>query len=197
MCIARFLADIVSPKATAITRRDRRQRAIFDYTVSFGVPLATMACHIIYQPNRFSIVRNVGCSPTSLMSWPTLLLRTIWPPVFAVIAVLYSSQFFHHSKANEELAELPFSDSLHHLSSRSPSPQLRPSRRRRSFGAHNDPFYTPRRPLLLVLGDRCTVDGLLHHWEHSVFGTVSGILLAICSLFGKPGFSQLRDLLTV
>lgn len=96
MCIARFLADIVSPRATAITRRDRRQRAIFDYTISFGVPFATMACHIIYQPNRFSIVRNVGCSPTSLMSWPTLLLRTIWPPVFAIIAVLYSSQFFQY-----------------------------------------------------------------------------------------------------
>jgi pheromone a factor receptor len=91
MCIARFLADIVSPRATAITRHDRRRRAIFDYLLSFGVPAVTMACHYIYQPNRFSVVRGVGCTITSNMSWPTLVLRTIWPPVFAIINVLYSS----------------------------------------------------------------------------------------------------------
>lgn len=90
MCVARFLAAIVSPRATAITRQDRRNRAITDYLLSFGVPFVAMGSHIVYQPNRFLIRRDVGCSITSLMTWPTLILRTIWPLVFAMPAVCYS-----------------------------------------------------------------------------------------------------------
>ncbi|GAA5845424.1 hypothetical protein JCM11251_005069 [Rhodosporidiobolus azoricus] len=90
-CIARFLADVVSPRATAMTRQDRRRRAFFDYTVSFGVPVIIMACHIVYQANRFALIRGVGCTATQLMSWPTLVLRLIWGPIFAVGGVFYSA----------------------------------------------------------------------------------------------------------
>jgi hypothetical protein len=48
MCIARFLAEVVSPRATAITRQDRRRRAIFDYSMCFGAPALVMASHIVY-----------------------------------------------------------------------------------------------------------------------------------------------------
>ncbi|EGU11457.1 Pheromone receptor mating-type A2 [Rhodotorula toruloides ATCC 204091] len=90
-CIARFLADIVSPRATAMTRQDRRRRAIFDYSISFGVPILVMACHVIYQPNRYGIVRGLGCTFTQVMCWPALVLRIIWPPIFAVGGMLYSA----------------------------------------------------------------------------------------------------------
>ncbi|GAA6025205.1 hypothetical protein JCM10207_001490 [Rhodosporidiobolus poonsookiae] len=89
--IARFLADVVSPRATAMTRQDRIRRAAFDYFTSFGVPLLAMGGHIIYQGNRFAIQRGVGCSVTYLMSWPYLVLQLIWQPVFAVGSVLYST----------------------------------------------------------------------------------------------------------
>nr|AER30205.1 mating pheromone receptor a2 [Rhodotorula araucariae] len=90
-CIARFLADIVSPRATAITRQDRRRRAIHDYLLSFGVPGVIMACHVLYQPNRYSLIRGVGCTATQVMTWPTLVLRTIWSPLFATGGTLYSA----------------------------------------------------------------------------------------------------------
>lgn len=90
-CIARFLADIVSPRATAITRSDRRRRAVYDYSLSFGLPAIAMACHILYQPNRYHIMRGLGCSVPQTLCWPSLVLRVVWPPVFAVGGMLYSA----------------------------------------------------------------------------------------------------------
>nr|AER30221.1 mating pheromone receptor a2 [Rhodosporidiobolus colostri] len=90
-CIARFLADVVSPRATALTRQDRRRRAIHDYFMSFGVPIIIMACHVVYQANRFAIIRGVGCQATQYMSWPTLIMRLVWGPVFAVGGMMYSA----------------------------------------------------------------------------------------------------------
>ncbi|GAA5969591.1 hypothetical protein JCM3765_003443 [Sporobolomyces pararoseus] len=90
-CIARFLAGVVSPRATAITRQDCRQRAIADYTVAFGFPLLLMACHVLYQPNRFTLWNGIGCTTTQVLSWPTILLNIIWGPIFATVGVLYSA----------------------------------------------------------------------------------------------------------
>nr|AER30229.1 mating pheromone receptor a2 [Sporobolomyces ruberrimus] len=90
-CIARFLADVVSPRATAITRQDRRRRAITDYSIAFGFPLLLMACHVLYQPNRFRIANGLGCTPTQVLSWPTILLNIIWGPIFSAVGVLYST----------------------------------------------------------------------------------------------------------
>ncbi|GAA5852135.1 hypothetical protein JCM5353_005975 [Sporobolomyces roseus] len=92
-CIARFLADVVSPRATAITRQDRRRRAITDYSVAFGFPLVLMACHVLYQPNRFTLYNGIGCVVTQVLSWPTILLNIIWGPIFSTVGVLYSSKF--------------------------------------------------------------------------------------------------------
>lgn len=95
MCIARFLASVVSPRATAITRQDRRNRAIYDYTICFGVPAIAMACHVLYQPSRYMIIENVGCAITALLGFPTLLFWLVWPPVFVVCGTLYSSMSHH------------------------------------------------------------------------------------------------------
>lgn len=94
MCVARFLAAVVSPKATAITRQDRRSRAIFDYSLCFGFPIVVAACEIIYQPVRFALIRTRGCDAVHTLGWPTLLLWLIWAPILASIGVLYSSSSF-------------------------------------------------------------------------------------------------------
>jgi pheromone a factor receptor len=91
-CIARFLADIVSPRATAITRSDRRRRAIYDYSTSFGLPAIAMACHILYQPIRYQIIRGLGCTVPQTLCWPSLVMRQVWPPVFAIGGMLYSGK---------------------------------------------------------------------------------------------------------
>lgn len=92
LCIARFLAEVVSPWAVASTAKDRRRRLVFDYSLCFGLPALVMACHILYQPNRYSIVRGVGCQITDVMSWPTLVLWLIWPPILASAGIFYSSK---------------------------------------------------------------------------------------------------------
>ena len=81
---------VVSPRATAITRQDRRRLAIFDYSVSFGLPALAMATHILYQPNRFSIAKGLGCSITSYSTWPTLLFLVVPPTTLVSLATVYS-----------------------------------------------------------------------------------------------------------
>ncbi|KWU41069.1 fungal pheromone STE3G-protein-coupled receptor [Rhodotorula sp. JG-1b] len=90
-CIARFLAAIVDPRATAITRSDCQRRALHDYSVSFGVPAIMMACSVLYQPYRYRIVHGLGCTVPASLCWPVLVLRVIWSPVFAVGGMLYSA----------------------------------------------------------------------------------------------------------
>lgn len=92
MAIARFLASVVNPRATAITRGALQRRALFDYGVSFGVPTIVAACHILYQYNRYSISNGIGCLPTVSTTWPALVLWMVWPPIFAIIGTLYMCQ---------------------------------------------------------------------------------------------------------
>lgn len=115
MCIARFLAAVVSPKATAITREDRRQRAIFDYSLCFGGPIIIAGCEIIYQPVRFALVRTLGCEAVHSNTWPTLVLWLIWPPIFATIGVLYSSKSFLPNLVRKQSIDWP-KIRLHNLS---------------------------------------------------------------------------------
>lgn len=90
VCVTRFLARVVNPNGKMITARDRRNRAIFDYGFSLGVPLAVMATHIVYQPLRFGIVRTLGCAFAFVLSWPALVLWMIWSPILAAIAASYA-----------------------------------------------------------------------------------------------------------
>jgi len=52
-----------------------------------------MACHVLYQPNRFTLYNGIGCVVTQVLSWPTILLNIIWGPIFSTVGVLYSSKF--------------------------------------------------------------------------------------------------------
>ncbi|KAK9894799.1 fungal pheromone STE3G-protein-coupled receptor [Cystobasidium minutum MCA 4210] len=90
VCIARFLARVVNPRARVITARDRRNRAIFDYCFSFGVPVFVMATHIIYQPVRYAIQKTLGCMFTLTVNWPSIFLHLIWSPILALVSAIYA-----------------------------------------------------------------------------------------------------------
>lgn len=81
----------------ALTRADKRSRAVFDYTLCFGGPFIVGACEIIYQPARFALVRTLGCEAVHSNTWPTLVLWLIWPPICAALGVLYSSECIYYS----------------------------------------------------------------------------------------------------
>ena len=85
----RFLARVVSPKATLITSRDQRNRAIVDYALCLGLPIFVMATHIVYQPVRYGIAKTLGCQVVGVITWPTFILWLIWSPLLALIAAVY------------------------------------------------------------------------------------------------------------
>ena len=89
VCIVRFLARVVSPKATLITSRDQRNRAIVDYALCLGLPIFVMATHIVYQPVRYGIAKTLGCQVVGVITWPTFILWLIWSPLLALIAAIY------------------------------------------------------------------------------------------------------------
>jgi pheromone a factor receptor len=81
---------VVSPSAALVTKRDRRNRAILDYALSFGLPVIMMACHIVYQPNRYAVAKTMGCLMTLVITWPTYVLWMIWHPLLAFVGTLLS-----------------------------------------------------------------------------------------------------------
>lgn len=92
VCVTRFLARVVQPNGKMITPRDRRNRAIFDYCFSFGVPIFVMATHVLYQPLRFGISKTLGCQFAFVISWPTFLLWMVWSPILALVAAVYAGK---------------------------------------------------------------------------------------------------------
>jgi pheromone a factor receptor len=74
------------------TARERHGRQIFDYILSFGFPALLMVLEIVYQPNRYGIVRGLGCGDAHVNTWPRLVLLTIWWPIFSAIGSFYAGE---------------------------------------------------------------------------------------------------------
>lgn len=88
--ISRNLARIMSDNVSVIkTRSVRRRELVQDLLICFGIPSWMVAAHYIVQPNRYYIIRIVGCQPSVDNSWPTIVLLYIWPPIVALIAAYY------------------------------------------------------------------------------------------------------------
>lgn len=90
--MASYLARVVGHATTILTSRERRARQILDYSVCFGVPVLVMATQIVYQPNRYGIMRGTGCEITAVLTWPTFILWLIWLPLLALIGSIYGGK---------------------------------------------------------------------------------------------------------
>lgn len=91
--IARFVARAVAPGMPQLSSNEIRRQNHIDLAICIGVPLLTMATHIVYQPNRYAISRTTGCAATYVVTWPTFVLWLIWPPLVAVVSAGYASMF--------------------------------------------------------------------------------------------------------
>nr|AIV43898.1 pheromone a factor receptor [Morchella sp. Mes-21] len=74
------------------TKSVRRRELIQDLLICFWPPIYLMSVHYIVQPNRYYIVRYVGCTPSVDNSWPTIPLIYIWPPIIGFAAAYYASR---------------------------------------------------------------------------------------------------------
>lgn len=89
--ISRNLARVMEQVGPAHkTKAIRRSELIQDLLICFGPPIWLMSAHYIVQPNRYYIVRYVGCTPSVDNSWPTIPLIYIWPPIIGFVAAYYA-----------------------------------------------------------------------------------------------------------
>ncbi|EFP74377.2 a-factor receptor [Puccinia graminis f. sp. tritici] len=90
LCIAKFLAFVLSPSARNLGHDDRRRINIRNYLFSLGFPIAMIPFHYLYSPSRFGLVRTMGCEASYVLTWPSFYFFIIWAPIFGTIAAGYT-----------------------------------------------------------------------------------------------------------
>ncbi|KAG8793269.1 a-factor receptor [Ceratobasidium sp. 428] len=90
LCINRRLHDIATIKSVTIDQDSRRRRVVFDLLVGVALPILVMALSYVVQTNRYNILEDFGCWPTT---YPTLLaipLVLLWPIMISVASFIYA-----------------------------------------------------------------------------------------------------------
>lgn len=91
VCIAKFLAFVLSPTSRSISYEDRRLINIRNYVFSLGFPVIMIPFHYLYSPTRFGLVRTMGCEASYVLTWPAFFFFIIWSPIFGIIAAAYTA----------------------------------------------------------------------------------------------------------
>lgn len=142
-----------------------------------------MACHVLYQPNRYSIIRGVGCTVTQVMTWPTLILRVIWAPFFAVGGTLYSSKIYR--RVNMNGISVDNSHSIHSVPSHPSSTKLRACRCGRSFSAYHGALRSSLRRDHVVPVRGCATRALVGRGQRPDVWSLLRLFMVVHSLGGE------------
>ncbi|KAI7962303.1 hypothetical protein MJO28_000397 [Puccinia striiformis f. sp. tritici] len=101
VCIAKFLAFVLSPSARNISHEERRRINIRNYVFSLGFPISMIPFHYLYSPSRFGLVRTMGCEASYVLTWPTFFFFIIWSPIFGYVGYkLYQWKWKNASPKN-------------------------------------------------------------------------------------------------
>lgn len=76
------------------TRRSRHQRVAIELVFCFGIPVLQAVLHYVIQAGRFAVVTVYGCSDYVDDSWPTPVIGSMWPPIFALINCYFAGKVF-------------------------------------------------------------------------------------------------------
>ncbi|KAI8459940.1 pheromone A receptor-domain-containing protein [Phakopsora pachyrhizi] len=90
LCIAKFLAYALSPNAVNLSYDVRKWVNIRNYIFSFGFPIGMIPFHYLYSPNRFILVRTIGCEASYVVTWTSVFFFIIWAPIFGTITAVYT-----------------------------------------------------------------------------------------------------------
>uniref|UniRef100_A0A8H7Y630 Pheromone receptor n=1 Tax=Psilocybe cubensis TaxID=181762 RepID=A0A8H7Y630_PSICU len=90
LCICRRLYHIASLKSLSVTERDKRRHVIVDLFIGIGLPVLEMVLHYIVQGHRFNIYEDFGCSPSTYVTWPALLIVFIPPIIIGIVSAIYA-----------------------------------------------------------------------------------------------------------
>ncbi|RDB18160.1 Pheromone B alpha 2 receptor [Hypsizygus marmoreus] len=91
LCISRRLYTITSVQTVSVTRDDKRRMIIGDLCIAVGIPVLIMILHVVVQPHRFDILEDIGCFPAVYNTLPAYFLYFMWPPLLAVVSLVYSA----------------------------------------------------------------------------------------------------------
>ena len=108
-CIMRSLAKVLDTSRTVLTpsRGEKRQQLMMDLLFCFGFPIYIMAIIYVVQENRYYIFAIAGCTPSTVNSWPSIVLVLMWPLLMCLVDVYYCSECSippYHSTTKEYLA---------------------------------------------------------------------------------------------
>ncbi|KAG7085964.1 hypothetical protein E1B28_003489 [Marasmius oreades] len=90
LCINRRLYHIATTNAVTVTRAEKRRAIIADFAICMGIPFLNMILHYIVQGHRFDIFEDIGCWPSTYVTWVTFVLIFSWPLAIAVVSGVYS-----------------------------------------------------------------------------------------------------------
>ncbi|KAG0139918.1 hypothetical protein CROQUDRAFT_54044 [Cronartium quercuum f. sp. fusiforme G11] len=95
-CIIRYLASIFTPNKRLDCYKTLKRRMIADYIVSFGFPVLVVLASLTFQVARYEVVKLVGCSNVSALSWPAILLSFMWSPITCGVSCGYAIYVLYH-----------------------------------------------------------------------------------------------------
>lgn len=98
-CIMRNLARVLDTENGLLipTKAQRIRRQAYDIFLCFGFPVIIMGVSYIPQHFRYFLIGISGCTPSFDLSWPSIVLVYIWPPILSLIDACYASKSIFHS----------------------------------------------------------------------------------------------------
>ena len=73
-------------------RTQRRRRIFFDCLFIFGIPFIQLCLHYLVQVQRYAIIAVYGCVDFLDLSWPRVVIMSMWPLLFGILNCWYSSK---------------------------------------------------------------------------------------------------------
>jgi len=70
----------------------RHRRVILGCVFIFSVPIAQLGLHYLVQAQRYAIIAVYGCTDFLDLSWPRIVLLSIWPIIFGALNCWYASK---------------------------------------------------------------------------------------------------------
>lgn len=101
-CIFRQLSLVFHPSLRLPTRAQKRWTKFIEFTFCIGIPILRMTTVYVVQPDRYRILRMIGCALYVDTSWPTYVLVYSWIPILSIHGLYYAAittiRMVHHRR---------------------------------------------------------------------------------------------------
>ncbi|KIJ45902.1 hypothetical protein M422DRAFT_778666 [Sphaerobolus stellatus SS14] len=88
MCLMRQISIITSLRTSQRPSGSRKER-IIEVFFCLLFPCIYMVLHYVVQGRRFDIIETLGCTPTFVISWVSILLIFVSPLLMSVVGLIY------------------------------------------------------------------------------------------------------------